>query len=190
MFARVSCARCGVLFTPPVAYKRITDVLQNSGEDHHVDDPLQFVDEDADEHREFHRDGFLHTGRWRICWLGRIEELASRSSFCLKSRIFVTASELIRSCFHRVGWSLSVQGEIPKWRCWNGLRVQYCEDVCRLLRPIRWLAASLCTFRSVGTAGGLSFECSLYLFLNSLSLVCTCVVPRFLSGEHRGVFHF
>ena len=45
--------------------------------------------------------GFSHTGRWRICWLGRIEALASRSSFCLKSRIFLTASELIRSCFHK-----------------------------------------------------------------------------------------
>ena len=52
MFACVSC----VLFTPPVAYKRIavacerrprkiTDVLQNLEKDHHVDDPLQFVDE-------------------------------------------------------------------------------------------------------------------------------------------------
>ena len=108
----------------------------------------------------------------------------------LKSRIFLTASELIRSCSHKVGWSLSVQGECPKWRCRKGLRVQYCQDVWRLLRPIRWLAASLCTFRSAGTAGGLSFLCSLYLFLNSLSLVCTCVVPRFLRGEYRGVFHF
>ena len=59
--------------------------------------------------------------------------------------------------------------------------VQHCQDVCRFLRPIRWLAASLCTFRSVGTAGGLSLICSQKLYLNNPSLClysrCASVFP-------------
>ena len=46
----------------------------------------------------------------------------------------------------------------------NGLRVHFCQDVCKYLRPILCFTANLCAFRSVGTAGGLSYYCSSQLF--------------------------
>ena len=151
-----------------------------------MDDPLQFVEEDADEHREFHRDGFSHTGRWRICWLGRIEELASRSSFCLKSRIFLTASELIRSCFHKSRLVLECsrrdsQVAMLEWSSRAILSRRLQASSSHPMACCESLYVSLCWNRWRIEF----FVCSLYLFLNSLSLVCTCVVPRFLSGEHH-----
>ena len=36
------------------------------------------------------------------------------------------------------------------------------QDVCRYLRPIRWLAAILCTSRTVGTTEGLHHSGALF----------------------------
>ena len=40
-------------------------------------------------------------------------------------------------------------------------RVQSCQNVRKFLRSTRWLPVTLCTFRTVGTAGRLRFCCSL-----------------------------
>ena len=42
---------------------------------HHVFDPFHSVEDEADEEHEFHWNGFLHAGRWRLCWQ---EELMDR----------------------------------------------------------------------------------------------------------------
>ena len=62
-----------------------------------------------------------------------------------------------------------------------------CQDVCRYLRPIRW-PAILCTYRAVGTAGGLSDILSEKLSLNNPSLGDARVVLQFSRSERHGVF--
>ena len=83
------CATCEVrcsVYTLPVTHKgiatsckrnfckhsKITDVLP-----HHVDEPLQSVEDEADGDHEIHRHWFPHTGRWRLCWLGGVGGSAS-----------------------------------------------------------------------------------------------------------------
>ena len=69
------------------------------GEDHHVDDPLQPVE---DEDHEFHRHWFLHIGRSRICWVGLLIiflcQVTDRSD----------GVRVLRSCFRSAGPTLCV----------------------------------------------------------------------------------
>ena len=85
-------------------------------DDHNVNDPLQCVAEDADKDHEFHRNGFLRTGRWRIWWLGSFD--------CLK----------IIKC--QILFVLIPPPFVPS----SDVGMQLCQDVCRFVRPIRWLA--------------------------------------------------
>ena len=76
------------------------------------------------------------------------------------------------------------------WRCRSGLHSRSCPDVCKYLRPIRWLAAILCTYPAVGTAGGSSFYGSLKPSLNNPSLDDTRAVLQFSRSEHHGAYLF
>ena len=75
------------------------------------------------------------------------------------------------------------------WPC-KSPHSRSCPDVCKLLRPIRWHVAILCTYRAVGTAGGSSYSCSLKLFLKNPSLGDARVVLQFHRSEQHRAFTF
>ena len=61
------------------------------------------------------------------------------------------------------------------WQCRSCPHSRSCPDVCKYLRPIRWLSSILCMYRAVGTAGGLIFYRSLQLsFKESLAWRYSC----------------
>ena len=72
----------------------------------------------------------------------------------------------------------------------NGLPVQLCQDVCKVLHPTLFTFSSACMFRFVGNADGLN---RLYAFSLSSSnplLECTLVVLRIYRDEHHGLYLF
>ena len=156
------CATCEVRCSAlPVAHKgiatsckrnfckhsKITDVLP-----HHVDEPLQSVEDEADEDTKSIATGFpiLDVGDF-VGW----EELEGRLFDTLFFKVTDRSDgvRIIRSCFHGAGSTLYVlkpvfkyshtSAALPTLRCRSGPHVRSCQDVCRYLRSIRWLAAIL-----------------------------------------------
>ena len=120
---------------------------------HHVGDPLQSIEEEADEDHEFHRHGFLPNWALANFLAGKNGKIGLLiiffvlicGSFSLRQNnlILLSWGRLVLVCSMPNSNYYHTSAFRPKWRCMNGLLVQLCQDVCKFGRPIRCYSANL-----------------------------------------------